>query len=402
MVNPRNLLDQLLYPYTCFTALRELYGPISYNEEGKYWEVFNYDDVLRLTSDYETFSSDGSPFLEYAEMRPEDQSILNIDPPRHRQLRSLLTQAFTPRALALMSPRIAAIADDLLDQVLDQGSMDIVSDLSYPLPVKCGLLRCLECLLEDRALFKKWSDDMVISEYDDIGRQDIHAYRRHVQVVIRRTLDELYDYFRVVMMQRRLKPQQDLISTLLVAQIDGEELTEQEILAFCALLLIAGNITTTNLIASAMFCFDEHPDAVALLQKCPELLPQAIEEILRYRAPAVMIGRYATHDIELSGQQIQRGQIIIGWTASANFDPVQFSQPQHFDIERVPNRHLAFGHGIHFCLGAPLARLEAKIVLSILLERIQHIRRRRDYRFETLRSSFILGPKHLPITFALR
>ena len=400
-MNPRDLLNQLLYPYECFTALSESYGPISYNEQGEFWEVFKYDDVLKLTSDYETFSSDGSPFLEYSEMRPEDQSILNIDPPRHRQLRSLLTQAFTPRALVCMSPRIAAIADDLLNQVLDQGSMDIVSDLSYPLPV-IVISEMLGVPAEDRALFKKWSDDMVISEYDDIGRQNIHTYRQRVQAVIRRTLDELYDYFRIVMMQRRLKPQQDLISTLLAAQIDGEALTEQEIFAFSALLLIAGNITTTNLIANAMFCFDEHPDAVALLQKRPELLPQAIEEILRYRTPAVMVGRYATHDTELNGQQIRRGQTIIGWTASANFDPVQFSQPQHFDIERVPNRHLAFGHGIHFCLGAPLARLEAKIVLSILLERIQHIRRQQDYQIETLRSSFILGPKHLPITFTLR
>jgi cytochrome P450 family 109 len=400
-VNPRNLMDQLLYPYESFTALRESYGPISYNKQEHCWEVFNYDDVLKLASDYETFSSDGSQLPEHSEMRPEDRSILNTDPPRHRQLRSLLTQAFTPRALALMTPRITAIAKDLLDSVLDQGSMDIVTDLSYPLPV-IVISEMLGVPAEDRARFKKWSDDMVISEYDDIGRQNIQAYRQRVQAVVRRTLDELYDYFRVVMMQRRLKPQQDLISTLLAAQIEGEALTEQEILAFCALLLIAGNITTTNLIANAMLCFDENPVAVDLLQKRPELLPQAIEEILRYRAPAVMVGRYTTRDIELSGQQIQSGQLIIGWTASANFDPAQFAQPQRFDIERTSNRHLAFGHGIHFCLGAPLARLEAKIVLGILLERIQHIHRQQDYHIETLRSSFILGPKHLPITFTPR
>ncbi|GCF10578.1 cytochrome P450 [Dictyobacter arantiisoli] len=400
-MNPRSLLNQLLYPYEAFTALRETYGPVSYNQDGKFWEVFGYDNVLMLTSDPETFSSDGSPFVERAESWEEDKTILNLDPPRHRQLRSLVTQAFTPRALARMTARIAAITNDLLDQTIQRGEMDLIADFSYPLPV-IVISEMLGVPSEDRARFKKWSDDMVISEYEDVTRDNLAAYNARMQAVVRRTLDELYDYFRVILAQRRVLPRVDLISDLLAAQIDGQSLTEQEILSFCALLLIAGNITTTNLIGNTMLCFDENPDTLERIQAQPDLLPQAIEEILRYRAPAILIGRYTTRNVTINEHIIPRGQMIIGWTASANFDPEQFPQPERFDIERTPNRHLAFGHGIHFCLGAPLARLEAKIALEILLERTQHLRRNHNQPIETVHSTFILGPRRLPVVFTGR
>lgn len=400
-MNPRDILNQLLNPYESFTTLRASCGPISYNERGKFWEVFSYEDVLALTSDPETFSSDSSRFMEVTEFRDEGKSILTTDPPRHRQLRSLVTQAFTPRAIARMSPRIADITNNLMDQVLAHGSMDIIADLSYPLPV-IVISEMLGVPPEDRALFKKWSDEIVMIEYEDVSRENLEAYNERIRTIVRRTLDELNDYFRVVIAERRLQPRSDLVSELLSAQIDGHELSEPEILAFCSILLIAGNITTTNLIGNALLCFDEHPEALEQLQSRPDLIPSAIEEILRYRAPAVLVGRFLTHDIQLHGQTIPSGQMILGWTASANFDPEQFPQPEHFNIERTPNRHLAFGHGIHFCLGAPLARLEAKIALGILLERTKDICRDHDQPIETIHSAFILGPKRLPVTFTAR
>ncbi|GCE16676.1 cytochrome P450 [Dictyobacter kobayashii] len=351
-MNPRDLLDQLLYPYESFTGLRTEFGPVSYNERAKFWEMFEYDDVLTLASDHETFSSDGAPFAEHPEELTKGQSVLTTDPPHHRQLRSLVSQAFTPRAIASMAPRIAEITHDLLDQVAQQGKMDIIADLSYPLPV-IVISEMLGVPSEDRAQFKRWSDKMVISEYDDLSRDNIEEHTERMRTVVRQTLDELYDYFRLVLAQRRLQPQHDLVSALLTAQIEGELLSEPDILAFCALLLIAGNITTTNLIGNALLCFDEHPEVMEQLHERPELVPQAIEEVLRYRSPALLVGRYTTRPVEIHGQKIPRGQTIIGWLASANFDPTQFPQPERFDIERTPNHHLSFGHGIHFCLGAP-------------------------------------------------
>lgn len=401
MMNPRDILNQLLYPYESFTALRTDFGPVSYNEKARFWEVFAYDDVLRVASDHETFSSDGSKFAEHPEEFMKGQSILTTDPPRHRQLRSLVSQAFTPRAIASIAPRIAEITHNLLDQVADHGSMDIIADLSYPLPV-IVISELLGVPSEDRARFKRWSDDIVFSEYDNLNSGNIEEYNERMRLAVRRTLDELYDYFRVVLAERRLQPRQDLVSELLAAQIEGQSLSEAEILAFCTLLLIAGNITTTNLIGNALLCFDEHPEAMDLLAESPDLLPQAIEEVLRYRSPAALVGRYATRDIELHDQTIKTGQMVIGWIASANFDPQAFPQPEVFNITRTPNRHLAFGHGIHFCLGAPLARLEAKIALGILLERFQQIRRQSDQSLETIHSAFILGPKHCPVTFQAR
>ncbi|GCE24790.1 putative cytochrome P450 YjiB [Dictyobacter alpinus] len=401
MMNPRDYLNQLLYPYASFTALRTASGPVVHNEKARFWEVFEYDDVLMLASEHETFSSDGSKFADHPEEFIKAQSILTTDPPRHRQLRSLVSQAFTPRAIASMAPRIAEITHDLLDHVVGQGSMDIITDLSYPLPV-IVISELLGVPAEDRAQFKRWSDDMVFSEYDELTAINVEEYNERMRQVIRRTLDELYDYFRIVLAERRLQPCQDLVSELLAARIEGQSLSEAEILAFCTLLLIAGNITTTNLIGNALLCFDEHPETMDQLAERPDLLPQAIEEVLRYRSPALLLARYTTRDVELHGQTIPCGQMILGWIASANFDPQQFPHPEAFDITRSPNRHLAFGHGIHFCLGAPLARLEAKIALSILLERFQQIRRNREQPVETIHSAFILGPKHCPVTFKVR
>jgi cytochrome P450 family 109 len=395
-MDPRSPHDQLLYPHACFTALREN-THLQYNPNGKFWEVTDYDMVRYIASEHEIFSSDETR-VHTLDEEPVTTSILTTDPPRHRQLRSLVSQAFTPKSIAQLAQRIESITHDLLDKVADQGEMDVIQDLSYPLPV-IVIAEMLGVPIDDRMQFKQWSDDLVSGEYDDFVGEDRELVRRKLRARFQKTIEEINAYFKLVIAQRRKKPASDLISALLAAQIDGEALSEQELLGFCSLLLIAGNITTTNLIGNAILCFDEHPEVMACLREQPEGIPQAIEEVLRYRSPAVVIGRMPLCDIELAGQQIKRGEFVLGWLACANHDPSQFPHPERFDIERNPNRHVAFGHGIHFCLGAPLARLETKIALTVMLERLLDIQRDRSQDIEPVQSTFIYGAKHLPITF---
>ena len=399
MVDPRSPYDLLLYPHECFTTLRESIH-VQYNTTTHFWEVTDYELVHYLASNYEIFSSDDAR-VHPMEEEPLTQSILTTDPPRHRQLRSLVSQAFTPKTIAQLAPRIEAITHDLLDTVAAQGRMDVIQDLSYPLPV-IVIAEMLGVPIEDRPQFKRWSDQLVSSEYEDLAGEDREAVIRRLQERFRKTIREVNDYFRQVIAQRRIKPGSDLISALLEAQIDGEYLSEQELLGFCAILLIAGNITTTNLIGNALLCFDEHPEVMTRLRQQPELMPQTVEEVLRYRPPALVIRRIPLSDVELGGQQIKRGETVIGWLACANHDPSQFPHPERFDIERNPKSHIPFGHGIHTCLGAPLARLEAKIVLTIMLERLLDIERDRSQDLEPVQSVFIYGAKHVPITFTHR
>ena len=263
--------------------------------------------------------------------------------------------------------------------------MDIIDDLSYPLPV-IVIAEMLGIPQEDRERFKVWSDAVVGATHSERG--DPQA--------------EMSEYFLDMIQQRRREPEDDLISALLDAQIDGQHLNQRELLGFCILLLVAGNETTTNLIGNALLCFDEHPEVMEQLRSEPELVPGAIEEVLRYRSPVQFMYRRAVADITIRDQEIRTGQMVLAWIGSANRDEAQFPDPDRFDIRRTPNRHIAFGHGIHFCLGAPLARLEAKIALTILLERLHEIKRVPDIPLEATGSNVVYGVKHLPITFRHR
>lgn len=372
------LEDRALNPFPWYHYMRES-QPIQYQPQYHSWQVFRYDDVLRVLSDYAAFSS---AFSGGQGQDPLSVSLISMDPPRHRQLRNLVTQAFTPRAVAQLSGRITAIANDLLDQVIATGHMDVVSDISYPLPV-IVIAEMLGIPQEDRAHFKVWSDAVVGASYPDGGNPEA----------------EMSEYFLTMIEQRRHEARDDLISALLNAQIDGQHLNQQELLGFCILLLVAGNETTTNLIGNAFLCFDEHPKVMEQLRAEPALIPGAIEEVLRYRSPVQFMYRRATADITLGGQEIRAGQMVLAWIGSANRDERQFPNADVFDIKRTPNRHIAFGHGIHFCIGAPLARLEAKITLTIMLERLQDIRRVRSVPLEATGSAIVYGVQHLPITF---
>ncbi len=392
MEERRMAAEAVLNPFDYYRKMRES-SPVSYDQKNKIWTLFRYEDVLRVTSDYSTFSSEQVMTSEQAlegirkeGVSEEDmptRSILSLDPPRHRQLRSLVSQAFTPRSIALLTPRINQIAHEYLDKVAATGKMDIIQDLSYPLPV-IVIAELLGIPAEDRAQFKRWSDGLLDPS-------------PHVSTGV---IVEMNRYFRQVIAERRSDPQEDLISGLVAAEVDGEKLTEQELLSFCVVLLVAGNITTTNLIGNAILCFDEHPEVMDQLQEDLSLLSAAIEEVLRYRSPVQMLVRAAASDTLIGGQEIKRGQFVVPYLGSANRDGSQFPEPDVFDIRRAPNRHVAFGHGIHFCIGAPLARLETRIAFEALLTRFKNIKRVQGTQLEPIQAGgAFYGVKNLPVTF---
>jgi len=371
--------DEALNPFPWYRLMRET-QPVYYNPQYHFWQVFGYEDVQRVLSDYTSFSSVFGGGGERSD--PLGSSLISMDPPRHRQLRNLVTQAFTPRSVAQLSERITAIVNQLLEQVAATGRMDIIDDLAYPLPV-IVIAELLGIPHADRERFKVWSDAVVGATYPEDG--DPQA--------------EMSEYFLDMIAQRSREPKDDLISALLDAQIDGQHLNQRELLGFCILLLVAGNETTTNLIGNAILCFDEHPEVMEQLRAEPALVPGAVEEVLRYRSPVQFMYRRTVANTTIRDQEIRAGQMVLAWIGSANRDEAQFPNPDSFDIRRTPNRHIAFGHGIHFCLGAPLARLEAKIVLTMLLERFHEIKRVPGVALEATGSDIVYGVKHLPITF---
>lgn len=372
------ILEHGLDPYPRLKEMREHY-PVFYHQDHYFWSVYRYDDVQRVLSDYAAFSSQT---MYQGSSMPLANSLINIDPPRHRKLRSIVTQAFTPRTVAQLTPRITELVHELLDKVAAKGEMDVIADLAYPFPVTV-IAELLGVPVKDRAQFKIWSDDVV-----GTGEPSGNEPQR-----------EMVEYFREMIEQRRKEPKDDLISALLAAQIDGEYLSTQELLGFFILLLVAGNITTTNLIGNTFLCFDEYPEALEQLYAEPELISSAIEEVLRYHSPVVNMFRVVKTETTIDGKTMMPGSFLVAWIASANRDETQFPNASCFDIRRNPNRHLSFGHGIHFCLGAPLARLEAKIALTTLLERFPEMRRAQNIPVEPLGSSFLYGVKNFPITF---
>jgi cytochrome P450 len=362
-------------------------NPIAFNPDFRSWSVFRYDDVERVLSEYASFSSRFAADEE-DEGHPLASSLVATDPPRHRQLRSLVSQAFTPRAIARLEPRIEEITTELLNRIDRADHMDIVDDLSYPLPV-IVIAEMLGIPAEDRELFKRWSDAVVTGQHE-VASGNYHGGLTPIR--------EMSAYFLARMAERRNTPGEDLISGLLAAQEEDQHLGEMDVLGFCILLLVAGNETTTNLIANAVLCFAEFPGALAAIRSEPGLLPDAIEEVLRYRSPVQSMFRTVARDTMLGDQRLKVGERVVAWIGSANRDPSQFPGPDRFDPRRAPNRHLAFGHGIHYCLGAPLARLEARIALGQLLRRFPDLRIAPNAQLEPLGGHVVYGVKHLPVT----
>lgn len=363
-------------PFPWYDALRAQ-SPVTRDPQSGMWMVFGYDDVQRTLSDWKAFSSQrGRPLGEDAQ-NALSSSLISTDPPRHRQLRSLVEQAFTPRQVRALEPRIAELVDELLSAVQGTGGMDFIRDFAYPLPV-IVIAEILGIPASDRDAFKRWSDAVVTG--DPSGSREMGAY------------------FARLIEQRRAEPGDDLISGLIAAQLDGEHLDTQELLGFCILLLVAGNETTTNLLANTLLCWQDAPDAYAQVLADRALLPGTIEESLRFRSPVQSMFRVAAQDVELGGQLIPEGSPVLAWIGAANRDPAQFPDAGTFDPARTPNRHLAFGNGIHFCLGAPLARLEASVALGAVLDRLTNLRVV-DTPLEPIPSQIVYGVKSLPVTF---
>jgi len=357
-------------PYPRYHQLREQ-DPVHWSELMEAWVLTRYDDVVAVLKDAR-FSADRrrarNRFAQQAaqmqqEVGPLGQAttMLSADPPQHTRLRGLVSKAFTPRAVEALRPRIQEIVDELLDAVDGSGQFDVIQDLAYPLPV-IVIAEMLGVPPEERARFKRWSGDVVATLGGPFASPE--TFERS-----RTSAQELAEYFRGVIAERRREPRDDLLSALLAAEEQGQVLSEEELLATCILLLIAGNETTTNLIGNGMLALLRHPGQLEKLRSDPSLTESAVEEFLRYDGPVQATGRVALEDVEVGEQVIQGGQVAFTLLGAANRDPTRFPNPDRLDLARDDNQHVAFGYGIHYCLGAPLARVEAQAAFPTLLRR---------------------------------
>lgn len=381
-------IDRVLDPFTAYARLREA-NPVYYDPQTHHWNVFRYEDVQRLLSDYEVFSSQfaGDP---NDPNQPFAAAMITTDPPKHRELRSLVSQVFTPRAVEALTPRIEQIVREHLDQARGKPVFDVIADLAVPLPV-IVIAEMLGIPAADRGKFKTWSDQ-VVSLANVAGEFNYDAFTENSTAII-----EMGSYFFTMIEQRKAQPGDDLISGLVQAELDGRKLETIELLGFCLLLLVAGNETTTNLIGNAMLTLAERPDDWQRLRQNPALLQPAIEEALRFRSPVQSMFRVAKAGAEIGGVQLPEGARMVAWIGSANRDEAQFPAAHTFQLDRSPNRHLAFGQGIHFCLGAPLARLEARIALGQMLERMRSIRLVAGAELRRMPSTLVYGLEHVPL-----
>jgi cytochrome P450 len=366
MTTTRPTFDEFL----AWLEASRAHGQVHFDDRQQCWQVLGHPEAVAVLSDPAVFSSD------LTALQPDQDdfvlfqrgNIVRMDPPQHRKLRTLVSQAFTPRVVADLEPRIAELTTQLLDRAGDR--FDLVDALAYPLPV-IVIAELLGVPTADRALFRRWADALFAQEIDP--DESLRDAGERALVAVAPTMHEMNAYFLDHIRSRRAHPGHDLTSKLVQAEVDGERLADEEIIGFVGLLLIAGHITTTATLGNSVVCFQEHPDAVAEVRADPTLLPGAIEEVLRVRTPFPRLARMTTVDTEVGGVPIPAGQVVLPWLTAANRDERVFAEPGRFGVHRTPNPHLAFGHGIHFCLGAPLARLEARVALRLVLERYRDI-----------------------------
>jgi cytochrome P450 len=292
------------------------------------------------------------------------RTMLVMDPPDHTRVRGLVSKAFTPRRVAALRPRIEQIIDELLAEPAARGSMDVMADFAAPLPA-IVIAELLGVPAEDHREFRQWSSELVSL----VGSANPLAIRERLEKAFGRILD----YLRGVIAERRRAPADDLISGMIEAQEERDALSDVELLATSNLLLLAGHETTTNLIGNGTLALLRHPDQLARLRADRALLPDAIEELLRYDSPVQATVRVATQDVEVGGQKIPAEALVVVGIGAANRDPAVFRDPDRLDLARGGNHHLSFGFGVHFCLGASLARLEAELAFGALLERFPRL-----------------------------
>jgi cytochrome P450 len=354
--------------------------------------IFRYNDVQSILRDPDTWSNrfPPPPGIDPA-MLPEP-SMLGQDPPQHTRLRGLVSQAFTPRIIRRLEPRIEEIAGELLDRALGASEVDLVAALTYPLPV-IVIAEIIGIPAGDQEQFKHWSDAAVANLGNGLFVPPTPERLRELGQLI----GEMGEYFAALAAERRRHPREDLLTGLVQAEIGGSRLTHDEMIRMLVLLLVAGNETTTTLIGNAVLELLAHPDQLARLRAAPELIESAVEEILRFSSPVQLDPRCAKRDVDLHGHTVKANQIVVCWLGSANRDEDIFPEAERFDIGREDNRHLAFGFGPHYCLGANLARLEAQVALRVLLRRTRTFERSGDEPLPLHPSIVFRGVTKLPL-----
>jgi len=375
-------------PYPVYRALRNDV-PVYHDERRGFWALSRFDDVLWAAHDPVTFCS-GQGIALQGQARSPFPNLITMDEPRHSQLRRLVSRGFTTRPIGANEPRIRELATEMIDHVIelatDGSPVDLVPALTGPLPMTVvGDL--IGVAAGDREQFRTWADTIV---HQDVDRPEtVEAGRAAAGAVV--------GSFAQIIAARRTAPTDDLVSALVAASVDGERLTDDEILGFCFLLIVAGTETTTNLIGLGVLALAAHPDQRAQLATDPSLIPDAVEEMLRWGSPVQGLARTTTGAVERHGVTIPEGAKVQLLYGAANRDEHEFPDPDRFDVMRSIDRHVAFGHGVHFCLGAALARLEATVVFEELLRRISDWQVAEEH-VEWIHSSSVRGPAKLPIT----
>ena len=362
----------------------------------KYWMVTRYEDVEAVFRDNKRFSKNLHDLLSEEALTRMPRAMVLMsnnmnasNPPDHTRLRSLVSKAFTPKLIEQWRPRIQAVIDDLLDQVQAKGEMELIEDMAFPLPATI-LIELFGIPEGDKARFRASSNLVVEATGNFEAMQRINA-----------TIEEFEAYLYELVNNKRKHPTDDLLSLLIQSEAEGGKLSVKEIISTIFLFLVAGHETTTNLISNGVLALLLHPEQMEMLKQDPSLIKTAIEEFLRYQGPLMTsTPRWALADVELGGKLIQRGDEVALVLASANRDPLAFTDPDTLDILRQENRHLAFGKGIRFCLGAPLARMEGQLAINTLLQRMPNLHLTIDPQKLTWRPGlFVMGLDVLPLAF---
>jgi cholest-4-en-3-one 26-monooxygenase len=389
-------------PHEWFTYLRRE-APIYHHPEPDgpgFWVFTKYEDVCAINRDAKRFSSDQARggVVQLEELTAEqlaDQELqeggnmmLTMDPPQHTRYRRLVNRAFTPRKLAQLEPHIREVTERVVAEGVRKGEVDFVVDMAAELPL-IVIAEFLGVPQEDRHRLFAWSNTMIGSEDPEYAVDP---------AVVRQAFIEMFFYAQALAEERRAEPRDDIVSTLLSADVDGDQLSIMDFNLFFLLLAVAGNETTRNAISHGMRALLEHPDQYAALREHPELLPTAVEEILRWASPVLYFRRNVTEDLEYKGHLLRQGDKVSIWFVSANRDEEVFEEPFRFDITRDPNPHVAFGGGgHHHCLGANLARMEIRLFFEALTREAERVELIGEA--PSLRSNFIGGIKHLPVRF---
>ena len=387
-------------PYSTYQSLRST-EPVHWSLIGV-WVLTSYVDVKGVLTD-KRFGADPLPKRlkekhQYAQNKEKGFDTLGeasskflfyMNPPDHTRLRGLVSKAFSLGVVESMRPQIQKVIDELLSKVLDRGGMDIIFDLAGPLPV-IVIANLLGIPSQDCHKLHEWSNDLSrtldplisLKEYEDLNTVALQ-FRKYINDLIA---------------EREKKPQQDLISALITARDQGDRLREDELWTICMQLFVTGEETTVNTIGNGMLALLHHPEQMEKLKQEPTLIPSATEEVLRYESPVQFTGRYATENIEIGGKTIKKDERVLLCLGAANRDPAEFPDPDRLDITRRENRHLAFADGIHYCLGAALARVQAQIAINTLVQRLPNLKLNTD-KLEWRKNIYLRGLKSLPVTF---